>query len=399
MPSSLTKKKRSSETDSPSSRSTSRQIPPAVRERLWGIAAGRCEFEGCNRPVWKNNHTQDVGTFGEKAHIKAFSPEGPRGHDGSDVKDINDVDNLMLLCQAHHTAVDTGDGPTKYSVDGLRAMKTAHEARIFAACNVTSDRVSQVITYATHVGAHQALPTMPDASASLLGLRRYPASKVIDLGTPDGADTRVDREFWLSEVNRLSKQFDRQIRQPLEDGDIGHLSVFALAPQPLLMLLGTLIGDICPADVYQRRREPATWDWNTDATHHVDFVIREPNEIANQVALVFSISASVDHERIRRVLGNDVAIWTVTVATPHNDLIQTTESVKRFRESMRPLLDRIKVVHGHGAELHVFPAMPVSLAVEFGRLRMPKADMRLKIYDEQHNRGGFVHALTIKHGA
>ena len=51
---------------------------------------------------------------------------------------------------------------------------------------------------------------------------------------------------------------------------------------------------------------------------------------------------------------------------------------------------RIKAAHGEKAPLHVFPAMPVALAVDFGRIIMPKADMRLQIYDQNQSLGGFV---------
>ncbi|WP_376786667.1 MULTISPECIES: SAVED domain-containing protein [Sphingobacterium] len=47
--------------------------------------------------------------------------------------------------------------------------------------------------------------------------------------------------------------------------------------------------------------------------------------------------------------------------------------------------------------LHLFPAMPVALAVEFGRVWMPKADMTVKIYDQNSNLGGFIEALGLKH--
>ena len=58
-------------------------------------------------------------------------------------------------------------------------------------------------------------------------------------------------------------------------------------------------------------------------------------------------------------------------------------------------MDRIKTRHGEKATISVFPAMPVALAVEFGRILMPKADLALKIFDENKKLGGFVHALDI----
>jgi len=65
---------------------------------------------------------------------------------------------------------------------------------------------------------------------------------------------------------------------------------------------------------------------------------------------------------------------------------------------MRPLLDRIKARHGQNTALHIFPAASVAVAVELGRVRMPKADMPWRIYDQVNSRGGFVPALSIPSG-
>ena len=58
-------------------------------------------------------------------------------------------------------------------------------------------------------------------------------------------------------------------------------------------------------------------------------------------------------------------------------------------------MDRMKFRHGEQALIHVFPAMPVALAVDFGRIIMPKADLPLRIYDENKTLGGFVFALDL----
>ena len=375
-----------------------RSVPPPVQKLLWGIAAGRCEFEGCNERVWKNDLTQDIRVIGQNAHIRAFSARGPRGEQQGNDEGIHRIDNLILLCPRCHVTIDTGDGQTKYGIERVRAMKIAHEARIDAACAIAADRVSHVLAYTTHVGAHHALPTQRDANAALLDQRRYASSTSIDLSTRDGADPALTADFWRREANRLSHQFDRQVRQPLERSEIHHISVFALAPQPLLIHLGTLLGDILPVESYQRHREPPSWAWPVDG-QVVDFEVREPSDTNGQPALVLSISATITQDRIQRAAGADASIWCVTVSAPNNDVVRSPETLAAFRAVLRPLLDRIKAKHGHQALLHVFPAMPVSLAVEFGRVRMPKADMPWLLYDEQSSMGGFVPTLTIELGA
>jgi hypothetical protein len=61
---------------------------------------------------------------------------------------------------------------------------------------------------------------------------------------------------------------------------------------------------------------------------------------------------------------------------------------------LRAIFDGIKARHGEGVPIHVFPALPSSLAVETGRVWMPKADPKLIIYDQQRELG-FVPTLSI----
>ena len=97
--------------------------------------------------------------------------------------------------------------------------------------------------------------------------------------------------------------------------------------------------------------------------------------IAGQPALVLALSATIQHDRIYDVLGPEATLWRVTVPEPHNDFLRSRAQLCEFRQLMRSTLDRIKAIHGQESVLHVFPAMPVSLAVELGRVHMPKADL------------------------
>jgi len=87
-----------------------------------------------------------------------------------------------------------------------------------------------------------------------------------------------------------------------------------------------------------------------------------------------------------------LSIWTLTIPHPNNNFLKHPKILGKYRESLRLLFNRIKEVHGHDALLRVFPCMPNSASIEFGRVWMPKADLSLEIYDE---RDGFRKAITI----
>ena len=51
------------------------------------------------------------------------------------------------------------------------------------------------------------------------------------------------------------------MRNPIIQRGNAAFSVFSVAPIPLIIKLGELIGDKLPCDVYQKTRFPDTWEW------------------------------------------------------------------------------------------------------------------------------------------
>lgn len=95
------------------------------------------------------------------------------------------------------------------------------------------------------------------------------------------------------------------------------------------------------------------------------------------------------------MLGGDAAIWSLTAERPHNEVMRRPEDLAAFRGLVRSTLDEIKAAHGERAAINVFPALPVSAAVELGRVRMPKADLPLVVYDQNRVAGGSIRALDV----
>jgi hypothetical protein len=364
---------------------------------LWGRSAGRCEFAGCNEILWKSPVTQEQVNAAEKAHVYSFSSMGPRGNDGVSRRHLNDIQNLMLVCHRCHRKLDQKRDGGRYKVWLLQQMKAEHEQRIERVRGISTDKKRYVLLYGANVGEHSSPLNYREAAPALFP-DRYPASDhPIELSTLKSSFSDRDEEFWAMEAENLRRKFDRQVRERLATGDIRHLSVFSVAPQPLLILLGTLLGDIVPADVYQRHREPPTWDWPLGKSSP-RFTVVTPPATSSPPALVLALSGTIMPERVTSVLGLDASIWTVTVAKPHNDLAKSRDQLSQFRGLMRSVLDRIKAVHGQPTVLHVFPAAPLSLAIELGRVRMPKAEMPWQIYDQVNALGGFVPAVRLPYG-
>ena len=104
---------------------TSRDISRSIESMLWGRAAGRCEFQGCNQELYKSRITQEPVNIAQKAHIYAFSSAGPRGNRRAARASLNAIENLMLVCGACHTTIDKQWTRKRYTVAMLQCVESA----------------------------------------------------------------------------------------------------------------------------------------------------------------------------------------------------------------------------------------------------------------------------------
>lgn len=372
-------------------------IPNWIKLCLWGQAAGRCQYTGCNCPLYRDDVTQAEFNSAYIAHIIADKPDGPRGDPVLSGQLRQDLSNLMLLCDVHHRLVDKID-VAGHPAPVLQEMKRTHEERIELLTGIAEEKQSHVLLYGARIGEHDAPLTMAKAQGAMVP-ERFPASaRPICLGMKHGTYADAEAQYWSIEREHLRRQIQAVVRPLLADEAIEHLSIFALAPIPLLIELGRQLSDIPAADVFQLHREPPDWVWHPQPTDF-QFTVSESHVTdATTVALVLSLSATITPDRVHAVLGDDTAIWTVTHASPGNDFLKSREQLQAFRRTVRKVFDDIKAKHGDGTQLHVFPAIPVSAAIEFGRVWMPKADLSFDVYDQNRATGGFTHALTISQG-
>jgi hypothetical protein len=375
-----------------------RYIKREVERELWARAAGRCQFEGCNMLLYKSPVTQERVNISEKAHIYSFSENGPRGWGPfkKNPQDLNNIDNLMLMCHNCHTAIDQDESGQKYSASLLMQWKQNHESRVFTVTGIASDKKSHVVLYGSNIGEQRSVIQKTEAIDAMFP-KRYPAEeRPISMSM---ACSHQDKspEFWATECKHLETMFNKEISRRIEDEPTSvHFSVFALAPMPLLIKLGTLFTDKVDVDVYQPIREPKTWKWQ-EYPEGFEFVIKEPESFDHPPALVISLTDKISYERVHRVIGKDVSIWELTVADQYigNDNTRSEAQLSLMRTVIRKLMVKIKDKHGFGTPLSIFPTMSVTLSIEMGRARMPKADMPWVIYDQNNEVGSFIKALEI----
>lgn len=371
-------------------------IPNKIQIALWAKAAGRCQYRGCNKELTGDLIAgREDGKFGFIAHIVADSADGPRGDPIRSPALARDLDNLMLLCATHHKGVDV-DYLADHPEPVLREMKAEHEDRLAIVTGMDQERAAHVLRFSANIGLRDSLVSTRSIFMAMPPDRHPAEGRTIDIELIGSDYADHEERYWQLQQDNLRRLFSRKVKERIEQKEIRQLSVFALAPQPLLIELGHLLGDIVPVSVHQRYREPQTWRWQPDQAA-ISFSIEEHSGRADApVALKLALSATINDERIRAVMGEEVAIWSLTARETHNDIMRRPEDLVEFKRHLRRLLDRIKAHHGEKAEINIFPAVPNSAAVEIGRIRMPKADLPFKIWDQNQSLGGFVPTLEVR---
>jgi len=376
-----------------------RYIKREVERELWARTAGRCQFQGCNQLVYKSPVTQERVNLAEKAHIYSFSKDGPRGWGpfATNKKALNDLSNLLLVCHHCHATIDQDRSGIRFPAKLLIDWKRQHEARVRIVTEINPNKKSHVILYGGKIG-EEASPLQPDLALEAMFPDWYPAEEEpLSLSMSCEHEDNTE-QFWQTEAAHLRAIFEQQVRPRIKAAKPNHFSVFARANQPLLILLGALVTDKVPAEVYQLRREPPSWQWK-NAPEGLSFQVKPPAEQSQRPpALIISLSAKINHDRVTAVLGADTAIWEFTIDDCHNDFLQCRPQLSSFREAVRKLMVAITEVHGQATPLSIFPAMPVACAVELGRVRMPKADMPWIIFDQNNKLKRFMKALEIGGG-
>lgn len=361
---------------------------------LWAISCGRCEYEGCNKVLHTDILTKRRYNSAYIAHIVADKPGGPRGDNIRSKLLCDDISNLMLLCNEHHNLIDKVD-VYGHPESRLLVMKRQHEERIRRITDIAPNMSSEIILYGANIGVNNSSLSYQSTSEALL-YDYYPASDYpIELGLKNSSLTDDTDAYWVTEETNLSTQFNQKIKPRLMRGNTDHYSIFAIAPQPLLIKFGVLLNDLNNVKVYQKHREPSTWKWQT-VSSDIEYIHHEPDDKTKLPVLVFSLSATITYDRIQKALGSNTSIWEITISgTPNNDFLKTEALLSDFRRTVRHTFNKIKSHHGY-TELHVFPAMPVSASVELGRVWMPKVDMPMAIYDANKEKNDFYKTITIK---
>lgn len=358
---------------------------------MWTASGGRCQFEGCNCKVFRDDITGEEFNAANVAHIIASSENGPRGSIASG--DLSDnVENLMLLCPVHHKEIDTFI--ERYSVSCLLEMKQRQERKVQELLDCMYYPEAEIVVLESPIKGQ--IPVHVDSKQAIDALRsikKNPASSYPVVLKPCGIGDYNSSDYWSLLTNSLKDSVRQNLLVRMEYKPELMLGIFPLAPIPLIAKFGELLGDKRSVDIFQKTREPDTWCWTKEGITNeflVSKTIRKESTSRDEIAIILSLTAHVADERVLEVIDAAV-IYHIQADRMGVDCISSIEDLNAFWKQYQVVCDRIKN-EDHCNKASVFPAVPVSAAFEIGRRHMAGAHPALVIYEECN---GFFKAVTI----
>lgn len=375
----------------------SRGIRQTVQLLLHARAAGHCQFEGCPHNVTEHHVSKTPGNYGEKAHVVAFRKKGPRGETIDRPENIHSIENLMLLCRPCHKHIDMH--PLEFPRHRLGAMKCAHEDHVRSAMTQRPETRTHVVVVQIPIGTKPVLITDQHVREAILP--RCPGSSIWSRIDLNGMAAQGETDaFYAAAVQEISEAVQTLSRSNGPLSNVGHASILALGPIPLLVEFGTRLSDKISCDLFQKHQDTEDWAWKIDG----DPVRYEFSQLriaprGSPVVLCLSLSGAVDQDDLPDEFKGVTAVYEMRLAgrSPVRTFLNTRADLANFRLAYVDALGRIAEEHGVGAAINLLPAIPAPVAVMCGRARHPKAQGSLRVYDLRRDRRGYIFRLEVRH--
>lgn len=357
-----------------------KSVPQGVRTELWAKAAGRCEFRGCSKLVFRDGLTKQRSNLSVISHIVAYWPGGPRGHAVRSPALCQDISNLMLTCRDHSKLIDDAALVPEYPEELLLEFKREHEERIARLTGITADAQTRILLFQACINGSPV--TINETAAVQAALPRYPADeRAFTISLNDiGAITSSQA---MAIASRAIEDKLAELRR-LEHNAVRHLSVFAQAPISLLVLLGRRLGDTRELDAFQRHRTTQSWAWPEVEKPQEFFHQRELRPpTGSEVAVVLSVSGQVDLAAVTGgLLPEGTGVFEIRARRRGLDFLKTRARLDAFALEARSLMSDL---HEAGAtKIHIFAAVPAPVAIELGRAaRKMHGELVVYEYDER----------------
>ena len=324
---------------------------------------------------------------GQIAHIigAGSGMNAPRGESDLDASARAFEENLLLLCYSCHKRIDDKVYRDKYTVDFLTQKKQLHERRVREVTDFAILRPTSVVTVSADIRGTAAPVSLSQVAEALrpegyTGLGDDTRNGAFTLHLPGNSNDGWAWDAHRTELDRLTAR----VAEAVTAGDIETISVFALAPIPSLVYLGSKLDDKTETRLFRRKRvdDVTAWAWDDGIqTPKFDVTRISSPTPANETTVIVELTSPVKESRLPSGLTSLPRVKISTTGQkPHPELISTRAALEEFGRAWREALARIENDFPDVRMLHLIASVPAPAAIAMGRYRMRTAQPRMVVY-------------------
>lgn len=248
---------------------------------------------------------------------------------------------------------------------------------IYLFLNLEKNKNVLIVTYSANMQGKQ------------WALNRIVPSRV-DLSIKNSPIQPESKEFWLYAKESLVAEFNKRVLAFLEDGYV--VELYALAPIPLLVLLGNLFANRPNINIFQLKKVPSSFEWEEDGEKLDIKVTQSPDEfLGEEAALLMSFSGQVNKQNVMGAIGKKIPLIEMSIKEPFDDFLRSKSQLNEFLTEYRKV--KSSLVSKGVKTIHLFAAIPIAFAIGIGQAYNPNYDPDLVTYD--FKQGIYSKALTI----
>lgn len=355
--------------------------------KLIARAGGRCQFDGCNKYLFRDDLTKEEFNMSNVAHIIPSSPNGPRGT-GDLTPDVNDIDNLMLMCYDHHKMIDNDEDT--YTIDVLREMKSKQEALVEITLDSINYPETKIIYFKSKTKNEVDVNMDPKQfNEAICNEKMKCGGAILTIPIISKKDYK-SKEYWQETTDSIKDEINECIVKGYQRNSEMIVSIFPIAPIPQIILLGKEVGDKQNIHIFQKTRIPDTWTWQSkELTNEFNIEKKIINSKKN-VAVIMSLTAEIDINRVINVFDAGI-VYILKAKRLGVDSIKSLRDLGAFKDTYIEIMDKVKN-EDKIKEVSLFPAIPESAAFEVGSRYMQGVYPIIHIYDEDN---GFFKTIDI----
>lgn len=346
--------------------------------KLIADSGGRCNYPSCGeRLIFE----YEDGTFVKLlklCHIIGESPRGPRGDPIKSELMAQDPENIILLCGRHHDMVDNNE--REYPVARLKRMKENHIKWVNERLDGLKESNWTLIIHSGNVTG----TGVPNLDKELIFRDFFGTHIIAEIEEIIFDEFLTEKKNWLESKVKQENWWEIIKNQ---DAIPKKFLICSINFIPLVIHLGYLIHDTFTTDIYQYHREENTWRWKylDDAKSNQDFFIIETPVVedpaSQEIALLISISGTVNEEDIIEAIGYNVEIFKIKAHEPDRNWLKYKEQLIDFQKKFINLIDQLVQQYKNLKEIHLFYTGPTPIAFIIGSSINPTIHPQFILYN------------------